>query len=209
MLPSFSRWALSSCCRRCSPDEKSPSATLSSSTVDLKSHEGGGLRRYHLIKLDEDAIRVLNEGSVKRASLRLRPDMWGRGEFHPFALELCADRVQSLDPDPKVRNPDLIHLNAAACRRRTQRRDQGDHRRVFAHAIRRSALRTVAQYCYPIPAVLLLPEILLLFGGSPLAELVGDLKAEQVTVEVQRAVKIPHTERDVRKTSRCHNIPPS
>src|SRR5213594_3239964 len=184
--------------RQVSPGEKSPSATLSSSTVDRKSHEGDGLHRYHLIKLDENAIRILNEGSVKRASLRLRPDMWGRGKFHPFALELCADRVQSLDPDPKVRNPDLIHLNAAACRRRTQRRDQGDHRRVFAHAIRRSALRTVAQYCYPIPAVLLLRDPVLISGGPQLAELLGDLKAEQVTVEVQQAVKIPHTERDVR-----------
>src|SRR5437867_5458413 len=179
------RWALSSCCNVGSPGEKSSSATLSSSTVVLKSHEGGCLRRYHLIELDEDAIWILDEGGVKRASLRFRPDMWGRGEFHPFALELCADRVQSLDPDPKVRNPDLIHLNAAACRRRTQRRDQGDHRRVFAHAIRRSALRTVAQDCYPIPAVLLLRDPVLISGGPQLAELLGDLKAEQVTVEVQ------------------------
>ena len=32
---------------------------------------------------------------------------------------------------------------------------------------------------------------------------------QQVAVEVQRAVKIPHAERDVGETSRCHTIPPS
>src|SRR5438445_9517717 len=102
------------------PSEQSSSAHVGIVKVDPSSHRWSCLRRYHLIELDEDAIRILNEGGVKRTGLRFRPDMWGRGESHAFALQLCADRIQSLDPDPEVRNPDLIHLNARAGRRRTR-----------------------------------------------------------------------------------------
>src|SRR5437667_3581700 len=194
------RWALSSCCNVGSPGEKSSSATLSSSTVVLKSHEGGCLRRYHLIELDEDAIWILDEGGVKRASLRFRPDMWGRGEFHPFALQLVADPVQSLDPDPKVRDADLVDLNARAGWRRAQRGDQGDHRRVFAHAVGRSALRTVAQHRHPIPTVLLLRDPVLIPGGPLFAVPLGYLKPEQVTGEAPGAARTPPTARAVSKT---------
>src|SRR5437667_866319 len=182
------------------PSEQSSSAHIGIVKVDPSSHRWSCLRRYHLIELDEDAIWILDEGGVKRASLRFRPDMWGRGEFHPFALQLVADRVQSLDPDPKVRDADLVDLNARAGRRRAQRGDQGDHRRVFAHAVGCSALRTVAQHRHPIPTVLLLRDPVLIPGGPLFAVPLGYLKPEQVTGEAPGAARTPPTARAVSKT---------
>src|SRR5262245_35738493 len=71
------------------PGEKSPSATSSSSTVDRKRHEGGGLRRYHLIKLVEDAVRILNE--VRKTS--------GHHNIPPYVMKIMRLR---------------LHLNQAA-----------------------------------------------------------------------------------------------
>src|SRR5215813_2155105 len=169
----------------------------------------GCLSRHHLLELNENAIRVLSEGAANPTSLRLRRRLRRHREGYAFALEFFVDRVQPLDPDSEVRDADLVDLNAAACRRQAQGGDQGDHARLFAHAVRRWGSLTVAQDRHPKLAILPLGNcsqaILVTFE---LRYLVGHFKSEQVPVEVQRAVKISHPERDVRYTFGLHSLPP-
>src|SRR5216683_3020164 len=131
-----------------------------------------------------------------------------RRELHALALELFTNRIESLHPYAEMRNADLIRFDRSAARRGSQWRDQCDHWRFFAHAVWPGTRLSVAQDSDPILAVMAFRDSTFVLGAAEFGDFLRDLKTEQVTIEMQRAVVISHPERHMRQTSWVHDNPP-
>src|SRR5262245_55189292 len=174
-----------------------------------KRRPGGRLLRwYHFIELNKNPVRVLGKGTTNRAGFGLRQSVRRGNESYPFALEFFVDRVQPFDPKSDVRDTELIDFNTGAGRRCVERRDQGDDWRLLTHAVGCCVLLAVAQDGKTDPAVLSFIDALLVFAPLHVSSFLRDLKAQEVPVEMHRAIEIPYTQGNMRHASRRHKSPP-
>ncbi len=82
--------------------------------------EGAGqhllLRRHHLVQLNQNPIWIFSKRTADCAFFGFAQDVRGGGEFHPFRLEILIHGIKSLEPEPDMRNADLINFDALARR---------------------------------------------------------------------------------------------
>src|SRR6266705_2668262 len=98
-----------------------------------------------------------------------------------------------------MRDADLIDLDAGTGGRRVERRDQSDDRRLLAHAVRPYVLLAGAQDSKTKLAVFPLVDPLLILAALYLSTLLRHLQPEQIAVKVQRTLKIPDTQGNMRR----------
>ena len=69
---------------------------------------------YYFIKLNNHAIWVKRKSTAQFPGGRLEQRVRWYDKLYPFALEVFVDRIKTIDPEPNVRDPYLIGLNARA-----------------------------------------------------------------------------------------------
>jgi hypothetical protein len=74
------------------------------------------LALYYFIKLNNHAIWVKRKSTAKFPGGRLEQRMRWYDKDYSFALQICVDRIKTMDPEPNVRDPYLIGLNTRAPR---------------------------------------------------------------------------------------------
>ena len=69
---------------------------------------------YNFIELNEYAVWVQGKRTANRPCGRLEQCVGWDNKLYPFALEVCVDRIQAIDPEGDVRDTNLIGLSHAS-----------------------------------------------------------------------------------------------
>ena len=164
--------------------------------------------RDHFVQLDNDPIRVFDKGAADCPFFGLGQDVRRGDKFHPFTLQVFVDSVQAFDPYPEVGNTNLVHQDRLSSRFTLRRRQQGNHRGVFAKAVRSGFLFAVAQNGELHMLVFLLVNPLLIFSLFNSGALLGYLESKQIPIEMHGALKIVGAQCNMGHPAWVHIIPP-